>query len=116
MNPPRVVIWNDFHTYQRIVRLESDERFVQQPITYEELEDTDDTHEFMQRTLLKLCIKWQETYGGHPLVIAPKSEATVWSVYYDNTIDGEVVVKEIERTTKAIEGSTGATRGCIEGR
>lgn len=110
MNPPRVVIWDNYALMSTVVRLEHDGRFVEQHIYREEAVDCPDPVALMLRTLELLCIEWQKKFGGLPLAIVPKAENTEWSVYYDNTIDGEVVVKEIEG------GDKNASRGCIEGR
>lgn len=110
-------MWEDFTRNATVVRLETEEYYVERFITREELEDCTYPRELIRETVRKLCITWQERFGTPLLVIEPKKEGDRWAVYYDNTIDGEVVVNEyIERRTKEIEGGgKDATRGCIEG-
>ena len=78
-------------------------------ITEKKIVGCSDPAVLVRQMIQLLCEDWCRRFGIR-LAIAPKEEACEWSVDYDNTIDGEVVVKEIEG------GGKHATRGCIEGR
>lgn len=109
--PPVLTTWYDHLRSQNWWRLSRDDRYVEVPISDEEMENAQPAKwELVHDVIATLCAKWHMLHGERLVPEPPRAEAQPWSVRYDNVIEGEVVVKEIEG------GTTDATRGCIEGR
>lgn len=108
--PPILTTWYDHLRSQNWYRLSRDNNYVEAHITDEQLEDAPRTWELVHDVIAVLCAKWHMRFGERLIPEPPSGEAEPWSVRYDNVIEGEVIIKEIEG------GKTDATRGCIEGR
>lgn len=108
--PPTLTTWYDSTRCRTMYRLSRDDKYVEQPITDEEMVSVPSTWQIVHDVIATLCVRWHMRFGERIIPERPGGEAQPWSVRYDNTIDGEVVVREIEG------GDKHATRGCIEGR
>lgn len=107
--PPELTTWSDSLRCRMVFRLSRNNVYVEQSITDEEMVDAPTTQELVHETVAMLCAKWRMRFAERFVPVPPPEEGQQWRVRYDNVIEGEIVVKEIEG------GATNATRGCIEG-
>lgn len=89
--------WHDDMRAQMMVRLQHEGRYVEAPITDELLAHTPQQYldALKQDTVELLCCRWLELYGEKWLPL-PSIEGAERTFTQHETIDGEVVVKEIE--------------------
>lgn len=112
MSNVQLVIWEEFATDYRKMRLQDGERYVEGQITREEALDVD-RHEWLRLVedkLQKLCEEWNRKYGGRALkVVPPQAEAEPWTVVEDDVIDGELVVHELPGPDATHRGHTSSS-------
>lgn len=100
-----ITTWYEVERCWLVLQLAYDGQHVQGVIPDEALVDTILSPSAYKYLFLRdLAKQWTEKFGGPKiLIVPPPDEGTMWAAYFDNTIDGEVVVKEIGYEQKAIE-------------
>ncbi len=117
MSNIQLVVWENFDTYRRMIRLQDGERYVETHINKEDLIERSrlDLTIFIGTALQKLCEEWNTKYGGRTLkVVAPQAEGQEWLVVEDDVIDGELVIHELpgpDASLRALPSSVTTTQG-----